>query len=109
MHARRLSHEDFATWVAGLETALVRLEFNHYATSSNDQSGTLTAAAGEVKMTKSDFGMAVVAALVAAGRQDVDEYENRCDRQYIRCMHCRLIRRLVALVQCPGLARTRPA
>lgn len=105
MHERRLSHEDFAAWVAGLKTALVRLEYNHYANINNDQSGTPAASAGEAKMTKSEFGMAVVAALVAAGRQDVDEYENRCDQQHIRCMHCRLIRRLIALVQRPGLAR----
>jgi|EP01043_Picozoa_sp_COSAG02_P005855 hypothetical protein len=82
MHEHSLSHDDFATWVVGLETTLVRLEYNHYA----GQSGTLAAAAGEVNMTKSDFGMAVVAALVAAGRQDVAEYESRCGRHCIRWM-----------------------
>jgi len=54
------------------------LQFNYYAGSSSDQSSTLAAGAGEVKMAKSEFGMAVIAALVAAGRQDLAEYESRC-------------------------------
>jgi hypothetical protein len=76
---RRLSHDDFAGWVTALNTALVRLEFTHYASRSSHQpkNGMVAARAEDLKMTQSDFGMAVIAALVAAGRQDVAEYESR--------------------------------
>lgn len=76
---RSLSHDDFAGWVTALNTALVRLEFIHYASRSSQQpkNGMVAVRTEDLKMTQSDFGMAVIAALVAAGRHDVAEYESR--------------------------------
>ena len=95
MRMRRLSHDDFAAWVVGLNTALFRLEYAHYANGSR---------AGDVQMTQSDFGLAVIAALIAAGRQDVAEYEGRCVWQPIYRLSCHVTLTVLCTVQCACLA-----
>ena len=95
MRMRRLSYEDFTAWVVGLNTALFRLEYAHYANGSR---------AGDVQMTQSDFGLAVIAALIAAGRQDVAEYEGRCGWQPIYCLSLHVALILLCAVQCACLA-----
>lgn len=69
----RLSYAEFDKWVGRLNRALVHLEFAHYASDEDTN-----------HMTPSEFGVAVVDSLKAAGRQDVAEYAARVENLRVR-------------------------